>query len=413
MISVETDAAIGGSRAPVSEGGDVLRAVRDAVEEHPIWRCRLLRSCEAGYLTRDDLRLVFGQYQHYSANFTRYLSALMMNCENDYFRAKLSQNLWEEGGALEPEQRHAQIFRDFLTKGLELDLAALRYEGYTKHFVAAYLDYSAHAPPPSACAFLALGTEGIVPRLYRVFMHGLLKASIPKDALRFFEIHVACDDEHAATLEEMVRSYAGVEGFRTMVEAGVRRALDLRLEFFEELYRAIEASRLQGMMARIQEKISLCHTAPASSQLVFRSGEAGVGLYENHVARLRIDFGVTRVPFAGEVLDPRIVRIKPASCNEKHRHAHESVFYVLKGRGRLQVDESSVSLAEGDLAFVPRWAMHQTENVGEDELVLLAITDYRLTGRAFFGNYDSTARRRQADVGAEGARAFSEPQESA
>lgn len=409
MVSGETETATGGSRLPTSEGDDVLSAVRTAMEEHPIWRCRLLRSCEAGYLTRDDLRLVFGQYQHYSANFTRYLSALMMNCENDYFRARLSQNLWEEGGALEPEQRHAEIFRHFLTKGLDLDLSTLRYEGYTKHFVAAYLDHSAHAPAPSACAFLALGTEAIVPRLYGVFMQGLLKAGVPKEALRFFEIHVACDDEHAATLEEMVRSYAGVEGFRTMVESGARRALDLRLEFFDELYRAVETARLHGMTKRIQDKISLCRGAAESTQLVFRAGDNGVGLYENHVDRLKIAFGVTRVPFAGEVLDPRIVRIEPASCNERHRHAHESVFYVVKGRGCLRVDDASVDIAEGDLAFVPRWAMHQTENVGEGELVLLAITDYRLTGRAFVGNYDSTARRRQADAGAEVARAFGEP----
>ena len=45
----------------------------------------------------------------------------------------------------------------------------------------------------------------------------------------------------------------------------------------------------------------------------------------------------------------------------------------------------------GDLAFVPRWEVHQTRNTGATELVILAITDFGLTS-AILGNYDRTTR---------------------
>src|SRR5437588_2713788 len=90
-------------------------------DEHPLWRSRFLRLMAAGSLSMSDLRHVFGQYYHYSRNFTRYIAALMARCPDDYFRARLSENLWDEGGGAKPELRHAQLYRNFLAQGLGLD----------------------------------------------------------------------------------------------------------------------------------------------------------------------------------------------------------------------------------------------------------------------------------------------------
>lgn len=375
-----------------------LAELRSLTEQHPIWNCRLLKSCDAGHLTFEDLRLVFGQYYLYSKNFTRYLAAVMVNCESDYFRARLAMNLWEEGGGQDPRARHAEILRAFLRETLRIDLDALEYEGFSKHFVHSYLTFCSSAPAPAACAFLAFGTEAIVARLYRVFMNGLIQAGVEPEALRFFELHIACDDDHAATLAEMVVSYSERDDWRSLVREGVRTALDLRLEFFEALSQALEASRLRQLIQGVQNRASLCGLNPPAAELCFQTDGFGEPLYENRVERLQIDFSVERVPFGAEVLDPRLVRIKPASSNEKHRHAHESLLYVLCGRGSLRVNDTVCELSDGDVAFVPRWAVHQVTNTGTEELRLLAITDYHLTGRLFIGNYDSTARLRQEGV---------------
>ena len=40
--------------------------------------------------------------------------------------------------------------------------------------------------------------------------------------------------------------------------------------------------------------------------------------------------------------------------------------------------------------FVPRWSVHQSQNQGDGEMVILAITDFYLTGKALVGDYEFT-----------------------
>jgi len=117
--------------------------------------------------------------------------------------------------------------------------------------------------------------------------------------------------------------------------------------------------------------------------------------YANHDAKRGIDFTVENHPFQGlSVLDPRVVRIAPGACNEKHRHAHESLFVVIEGEAELQIGDQRQILRAGAMACVPRWVVHQTRNASAHQpLVMLAITDFGLTS-AVLGNYDSRTRLR-------------------
>ncbi|MEO5727380.1 MAG: iron-containing redox enzyme family protein, partial [Byssovorax sp.] len=93
--------------APTPE--QMVVQLRKVEAEHSFWNNRFFKACLAGHLTKEDCKFVFGQYYLYSKNFTRYLSALMANCDNDLHRSRISENLWEEGGGAAPEKRHAQI----------------------------------------------------------------------------------------------------------------------------------------------------------------------------------------------------------------------------------------------------------------------------------------------------------------
>src|SRR5689334_2858427 len=75
-----------------------VASLRAEVDAHPIWSCQLLQHCELGHLSHGDFVYLFSQYHRYSRDFTRYLAAVMASCRNDYYRSRLSQNLWEEGG---------------------------------------------------------------------------------------------------------------------------------------------------------------------------------------------------------------------------------------------------------------------------------------------------------------------------
>jgi quercetin dioxygenase-like cupin family protein/pyrroloquinoline quinone (PQQ) biosynthesis protein C len=372
---------------------ELVQGLHQLQRDHPFWENRLFRACQEGALGLEDLKLVFSQYFFYSQSFTRLLAGLMANCEDDYFRARISENLWEEGGGTEPEKRHAEIFRTFLRQGLGIeDLAAIEYADFTRHFVAEYVDFCLSSEPAATAAFLSLGTEGIVKRMYQVFVKALLGAGVAEKHLVFFRIHIDCDDGHALTLEEMMLSYRSAPGWRETCVRAMNRALSLRQRFFENLFEAIQLRRLRTLVDKVQEHRSLLPDMPLGCSLKARCDGGGTRLYKNVHEKLAIDFDVTRLPFAGEVLDTRVVRIAPGKTNEMHRHAHESVLFVVQGTGGVRVDGESVEVAPGDAVFVPRWSYHQTLNASAEPMLLLAITDYGLTGRAFVGHYERTAR---------------------
>jgi pyrroloquinoline quinone (PQQ) biosynthesis protein C/quercetin dioxygenase-like cupin family protein len=371
---------------------DFLTELHNLRNKHPFWNNPLFRACSAGALTIEDFHFIFSQYYLYSKNFTRYLAAIMANCEDDLFRAHLSENMWEEGGGAAPEKRHAEIFRQFLRDGLSIDIENIEYMDFTRHFTQEYLNYCLRSNSAAASAFFSLGTEGIVARMYGIFTEGLIKAGIDDLHLEFFRIHMECDDEHAATLEEMMLSYSNTSDWYNTCLDAMNHALDLRLCFFNNLYDAIQIRRIKGVLEKIQSRQSLTPDLPDVSSLHHQQDQKAIPLYSNTNERLNIEFLVERVPFTSEVLDPRVVRIPAGKFNEKHRHAHETIFYIISGKGRVLVNDAVIEVKAGDMVFVPRWAMHQSQNIGNTEMTILAVTDFNLTGRAYIGNYLKTAR---------------------
>jgi quercetin dioxygenase-like cupin family protein/pyrroloquinoline quinone (PQQ) biosynthesis protein C len=368
---------------------DELHALRD---QHPLWSSRLFALFQNGTLDRSDLKYIFSQYQLYSRSFTRFISAVMANCESDYFRARLSQNLWEEGGGCAPEKRHAELFRSFLRDALDVPAPEdTEFEVFTQHFTREYLTSCLGNDPIAGAAFLSLGTESIVPRMYTIFMTGLRAAGLRTDQLEFFQLHVECDDDHAETLEQMMISYASEPRWFDTCRRAMQRALDLRLEFFDRLAEALVHRRVASLLGRVNAERSLA-TGARPADLVHRASEVAPLLYTNQIAADDVAFTVTRINVPAEVLDPRRVVIPPGKANERHRHAHETFIYILEGTARIQIDAHAIEVSAGDSIVVPRWAMHQTRNTGAGELAFLAVTDYHLTKRGFLG--DASAYRR-------------------
>jgi pyrroloquinoline quinone (PQQ) biosynthesis protein C/quercetin dioxygenase-like cupin family protein len=366
--------------------------------EHPFWKSNLLAGFEQGAFSKEDLQYIFSQYHLYSKSFTRFVAAVMANCENDLFRAQLSENLWDEGGGCEPDRRHAQIYRNFLTRALGVaDPNAIEYAAYTHNFVREFLVACLRAEPMAGAAFLSLGTEGIVPRMYQLMVKGLRAADIPDDALEFFHIHISCDDDHAQTLEDMMLSYSDHPNWFEACSRALDHALTLRADFFASIFDALQIRRLSPILARMQGPRSLAQGMPDSA-LFHRPGGATSALYANKVDKLNVDFTVERLPFSAEVLDPRTVRIPPGKFNEKHKHAHETLIHILAGTGQVLVDDRVLPVQPGDTVLVPRWALHQTQNLGTTEMQFLAVTDFNLTSRAYLGNATDYRMHEDADA---------------
>ncbi len=164
--------------------------------------------------------------------------------------------------------------------------------------------------------------------------------------------------------------------------------LSIVSKFFGEL----QLERIGDILERISLQKSLT-IAKKSGELVSSLTDTTLqNLYQNKVDALNIDFSVAVLPFQMEVLDPRIVTVPPGKANEMHRHAHETVFIFLKGKGKVIVDDFENDVKTGDFALIPRWCNHKTVNNSNEELVFLAVADFGLTGKSFVGNYMKTAR---------------------
>ncbi len=356
---------------PESEIANLQRVV----DEHPIWDCALFRACERGELSRDDFRSLFGQYTHYSNNFTRYLAGVLLSCEDDLLRARLSENLWEEGGGAEPGERHAELFRRFLVETMGVtDPRAVPKEAFTELFVSRYLRGATNPDHTYGCAFLALGTEGIVARVYRILVGGMLKVGIPEGELGFFKLHILCDDEHAATLMEMMLASRARPDWRTVCRRAIDDALTARMQFFEALY----AHRRQALPAAVASRVRSMQPEPLppSARRHYAGTEHGEAVAPETDALLGTAGATQRLDFdARQTLDVLTITLPPGASTGRHRHAHETVLHVMEGTGTALIGEQMVSLAPGDTAFIPRWAFHQMRNTGTQHLVALAVTD--------------------------------------
>jgi pyrroloquinoline quinone (PQQ) biosynthesis protein C/quercetin dioxygenase-like cupin family protein len=391
LLAVNPNIAV----APITDTDAELRSLERFQAEHPIWDCRLIRACRAGLLTKEDFKHIFSQYYRYSKNFTRYLTALMTNCESDYYRSLLSENLWEEGGGADPDKRHAELFRRFLRHALGVDPDAIQYQSFANDFFHQYLDFCRNSSALAGSAFLSLGTEGLIARLYGYFCEGLLKAGIAEEELVFFRLHMECDDEHAVTLAELMRSFSGEPGWFEQCKAALDRALNIRRQFLDDALDFVLQTRLQGLLDRLRDEHSLISKDATAKDFVSSRtapGAALSGLYSNKVEPLNIEFSVDRVDFGAEVFDVRQVTVAPHRNTEHHRHAHESLLTIVKGRGRVLVGDFTIDVKAGDTVFVPRWAMHQTQNSTDEPMEFLAVTDYGLSRRAYLGDHLRSTR---------------------
>ncbi len=348
--------------------------------EHKLWHNPLLKDCAAGLLDQGDFQVLFEQHYFYARNFTRLLAAVMMNCEDDYYRARLSENLWEEAGMKDVEERHSTLFYRFLHDHLNIEsVDKLECKPHTKMLCEKSLHYVAGAPAIMGASFMSFGVEGIVARLYSILVKGMLNAGLRQEYLGYFALHIGCDDEHAETLKALVAHYAekSADGWLGQCRAGMNAALDLRDEFFQKVYEDIHQQDFNALVRRISLPQPVKHEL--SDLVLDNCAEQGDELYSNQDRSNGINFFVTRLNVAAEVMDPRILSIPVESHNEYHSHAHETLFYVLEGNGEVKLDNQCFPISAGDMVYVPRWVKHQSRNTGAVSLKILAVTDYGLT----------------------------------
>ncbi len=198
----------------------------------------------------------FGQqYQCYSKDFPRYLTAVISRLADPGHRAGLMENLSEESGIYEAEELtalseigiksewivgkpHPQLF-DRFCKAMGLEDQDLSSEpDQIICWREMLIGLLSSGTPAEAVGALGLGTENIVSTIYKPFSRAV--AALPELAAKdtvFFPLHTAVDDHHQETLQGIAADLAVNDATRSELRRGMLKALALRSVFWDWMYR--------------------------------------------------------------------------------------------------------------------------------------------------------------------------------
>lgn len=218
-------------------------AIQSRAVDHPY-----LHQLAAGRLP-DMQRAVYDfavQYGAYSRAFTAFLEVLIAQLSNAMHRQLLQHNLEEEEGDTHgvalPEAvlctvegcPHAKLFERFQhAAGVNEHDAQSRVCANAKVWQAQFLrlcESNEHV----AIGALGLGTELIVSRIYQQILQCLKHhtALTPVERV-FFDLHSACDDEHAEQMLHITSEMASDARAKAAIAQGMRAALALRIQFWD------------------------------------------------------------------------------------------------------------------------------------------------------------------------------------
>lgn len=331
----------------------VIETLQSAMSGHPIWSAQLLRSISAGWLSAQDTSFLVPLLRAVEAAQDAGLAMLGVSSAARAPSAVLAA--WAAGAGTSAEIQGSLSVPTFV-----------RY--FTLQYEAACRDREV-----AEIAACLLGGELVLARLHAAMAKSLATTSAPA---------ICSDGESRAAV---LASFLSAGAVLPEHHAAVERVLSLFLQLLEDLYQAVRFQRMAVAFDRIQSRESLAQPAEPAIALYPGVGEIDLEVRDDDRG---IEFTVERYPGIYEALDPRVVRISPGKTNNLHKHAHETLFYIVTGVGRILIETTWVSVKAGDAVHAPRWVMHQTANTGDDELVMLAITDYFCTVQVYVGRYD-------------------------
>ncbi|MEN8216076.1 MAG: iron-containing redox enzyme family protein [Pseudomonadota bacterium] len=201
------------------------------------------------------------QYQAYSGDFLRYLTATISLMKDRDHRKDLLHNLTEETGQVSDEDAaalkdigiekewidgiaHPRLFMRFLD-AIGID------DKYRKEHPLAdeteiwrdmFYDLCAKGGAAQSLGAIGLGTENVVKFIYRPILEAIDKhLDVSKRDRVFFDLHAALDDEHGEVLTNIAIEHAKTEDNRRSLKEGMLMALSIRGAFFDAMETRAEA----------------------------------------------------------------------------------------------------------------------------------------------------------------------------
>jgi pyrroloquinoline-quinone synthase len=218
----------------------VAAVLRDVADRHRLWRHPFLARCKAGAVSAPEIHVLACQMYKFSREFNHLLARILVRCADEGARVAIAENLYEELGEGDERATHPELFRRF-TRAIGIPdeiLERVPAEPETAHLVDTYLGMPERRGYLAALGAVCFASEGIVSMLYAQLRDGILGArALPTEALVFFDLHISCDQGHAARLAEVVETRIRTPEHMRAATAAVTEALDARWGFFTAVER--------------------------------------------------------------------------------------------------------------------------------------------------------------------------------
>lgn len=241
---------------------DCIRQICDAALNSTAVHHPYLDALQAGTLPdmRFALQELAFQYGFYSADFIKYVSAVIKNLRSEKHKHILRENLAEENGdthGLElPEVllacvegvSHSELYTRF-QESLGID-HGYRQSAAATETVLQWRDDFLQLCQMNECAgvgAIGIGTELLVSQIYSKILQAIrLHTDLSTEQYVFFELHSVCDDEHAGQVIRVCQDLAKNEHACEQIESGARLAIEMRTAFWDEMYeRALGCKKMK------------------------------------------------------------------------------------------------------------------------------------------------------------------------
>jgi len=189
-----------------------------------------------GELSKQALADYARQYYHHVAGFPTYLSSVHANCDDQYTRRQLLNNLIDEEAG---SPNHPELWLRF-AQGLGLSQADVQCSEKwteTKNLIDTFRAVCRDRSTVEGLAVL-YAYESQIPAICESKIDGLKKHygfRNPED-YEYFSVHVEADREHSAAEREMLSAHMGERNFQS-VKASVNRVLDALWEMLSGVCR--------------------------------------------------------------------------------------------------------------------------------------------------------------------------------
>ena len=231
-----------------------------------------------------------------------------------------------------------------------------------------------------AIGALGLGTEAIVRQVYARLLQGIRLAwpTMPIRERVFFELHALVDDDHAEVMRAITVDLCQTPANRHQVAVGVLQALNARASFFDamlDFLREREQSRertalvstSRGDVEHAQAGSFTDITMNRDSLLPQPARQPADDCLHRQVCAANGDnpFTIQRghpvypICLPSNSVSLSIGELAPSSHTSNHRHAYESLIYILSGQGYTVMEGGHYPWQAGDALYVPPWCWHR------------------------------------------------------